>query len=206
MNTKRLFDLGLTVMALPVVVPVGLIVAALVRIRLGSPVLFRQERPGLHAEPFLLMKFRTMTDQRDDQGVLLPDDQRLPSFGLLLRKTSLDEIPTLINVLQGQMSLVGPRPLRLEYVERYSQEQARRHESLPGVTGWAQVNGRNSLDWDEKFKLDVEYVDSRSLWMDIKILFLTIRQVTTASGISAPDHATAPEFLGSKGHVDHGNR
>lgn len=197
MSLKRIFDVGLTLLALPAIVPLALIVAGFVRVKLGSPVLFRQARPGLGGEEFELMKFRTMTDDKDAKGALLPDEDRLTPFGARLRRTSLDELPTLLNVLRGDMSLVGPRPLRMEYLERYSSEQARRHEVLPGVTGWAQVNGRNALAWNQKFALDVQYVEMRSMRLDIKILWLTVREVLTSSGISADDHATAPEFLGN---------
>lgn len=161
---------------------------------MGTPVLFRQKRPGLNGKPFELLKFRTMRDERDENGGLLPDEKRLNGFGLFLRSSSLDELPELLNVLKGDMSLVGPRPLLMQYLERYTPEQARRHEVKPGITGWAQVNGRNALSWEEKFKLDVWYVDNMSLWFDIKIILLTIWKIIKREGISQPGHATAEEF------------
>lgn len=195
---KRLFDLllslgGLLVLALPL-----LLLWVLVRRKLGSPVMFRQVRPGLHGQPFMMVKFRTMTDERGADGELLPDARRLTSFGRFLRATSLDELPEFWNVLRGEMSLVGPRPLLMEYLPLYSPEQARRHEVRPGITGWAQVNGRNAVSWDERFKLDVWYVDHRSLWLDIRILWLTVRKVIVREGISAQGEATMPKFTGSK--------
>ncbi len=195
---KRLFDLLLSfglllILALPL-----LLLWGLVRCKLGSPVLFRQVRPGLHGRPFMMVKFRTMTDERGADGELLPDAQRLTSFGRFLRATSLDELPELWNVLRGEMSLVGPRPLLMEYLPLYSPEQARRHEVRPGITGWAQVNGRNALSWEERFKLDVWYVDHRSLWLDLRILWLTVRKVIVREGISAQGEATMPKFTGSK--------
>ncbi len=168
MATKRLFDFLLVTVTLPVMLPLGLVVAALVRLRLGSPVLFQQQRPGLDARPFMLLKFRTMTDARDASGALLPDADRLTPFGRWLRSTSLDELPELWNVLRGEMSLVGPRPLLMQYLDRYTPEQARRHEVRPGMTGWAQVNGRNALSWERKFELDVWYVDHASLRLDLR--------------------------------------
>lgn len=183
----------LLVLAIPL-----LLLAIAIRIKLGSPVLFKQQRPGIYGKPFQMVKFRTMTDDRDDKDELLPDALRLPSFGRWLRSTSLDELPELWNVLKGDMSLVGPRPLLMEYVPLYSREQARRHEVRPGVTGWAQINGRNALSWDEKFKLDVWYVDHRSLWLDLKILLLTVKKVFVRDGISAAGEATMPRFIGSK--------
>lgn len=195
---KRLFDLllslgGLLVLALPL-----LLLWVLVRRKLGSPVLFRQVRPGQHGRPFMMVKFRTMTDERGADGELLPDAQRLTSFGRFLRATSLDELPELWNVLRGEMSLVGPRPLLMEYLPLYSPEQARRHEVRPGITGWAQVNGRNAMSWEERFKLDVWYVDHRSLWLDLRILWLTVRKVLVREGISAQGEATMPRFTGNK--------
>ena len=177
--------------------PLLLLVALLVRVKLGTPILFRQQRPGLHGVPFTLLKFRTMTNQRDVAGKLLPDDERLTRFGRWLRSTSLDELPELINVLRGEMSLVGPRPLLMRYLDRYTSEQARRHEVRPGITGWVQVNGRNALSWEEKFKLDVWYVDNLSLWLDLKIIRLTIWKVLRREGISQTGHATMEEFSGS---------
>ena len=182
---KRLFDILCSALALLLLSPVLLVVFILVRARLGKPALFRQERPGLHGRPFTMVKFRTMLDARDAQGNPLPDSARLTRFGRLLRATSLDELPELWNVLKGDMSLVGPRPLLTEYLVLYSPEQARRHETRPGVTGWAQINGRNALSWEEKFRLDVWYVDNRSLWLDMKILFLTVKKVLVRDGISA---------------------
>jgi lipopolysaccharide/colanic/teichoic acid biosynthesis glycosyltransferase len=164
---------------------------------MGLPILFRQQRPGLHGKPFTLLKFRTMTDARDAQGNLLPDAERLTPFGSFLRRTSLDELPAFFNVLRGDMSLMGPRPLLMAYLDRYTPEQARRHEVRPGITGWAQVNGRNAITWEQKFVLDVWYVDNWSLWLDLKILFLTGWKVLRREGISQEGHATMPEFLGA---------
>lgn len=193
---KRLLDIVLAFIALALLLPVVVLLCLLVRFRLGSPVLFRQTRPGRHGKPFEMIKFRTMLDAVDAQGNPLPDDQRLTRLGSFLRSTSLDELPELWNVLKGDMSLVGPRPLLMEYLPLYSPEQARRHEVRPGVTGWAQVNGRNALSWDEKFKLDVWYVDNQSLWLDIKILFLTVKKVLVREGISADGEATMSKFKG----------
>lgn len=194
---KRIFDILLSGTALLVLLPVLVIVAILVRVKLGKPILFRQVRPGLGGQPFLMMKFRTMLDAVDDSGVPLSDAERLTSFGRFLRSTSLDELPGLINVLKGDMSLVGPRPLLVEYLPLYSSEQARRHEVRPGITGWAQVNGRNSLSWNDKFALDTWYVDNRSFWLDIKILWLTVRKVIVRDGISAEGEATMSKFTGN---------
>ncbi|MEI2614116.1 MAG: sugar transferase [Methylotenera sp.] len=194
---KRIFDLTLIVISLPLLMPAFVMVAILVRVNLGKPVLFYQVRPGLSAKPFVMAKFRTMTDERDSVGNLLPDDMRLTQYGKFLRSTSLDELPGLWSVLTGDMSLVGPRPLLMQYLDRYSPEQARRHEVRPGITGWAQVNGRNAISWEDKFKLDVWYVDNQSIWLDIKILLLTVYKVFKRSGISANDSATMPEFMGS---------
>ena len=195
---KRLFDvvvaaLTLLLLALPLVA-----LASLVQRKLGSPVLFTQVRPGLHGKPFRMVKFRTMTDARDASGALLPDAQRLTPFGRFLRSSSLDELPELWNVLHGEMSLVGPRPLLMEYLPLYTPEQARRHEVRPGITGWAQVNGRNAISWADKFALDVWYVDHRSLWLDVRILWLTVRKVLVRDGISAAGEATMPRFEGDK--------
>ena len=195
---KRLFDLlasaiGLLLLAVPLS-----LLAWKVRRKLGSPVLFTQVRPGLHGKPFCMVKFRTMTDERDASGALLPDAQRLTTFGRFLRASSLDELPELWNVLRGEMSLVGPRPLLMEYLPLYSPEQARRHEVRPGITGWAQVNGRNAISWADKFALDVWYVDHRSLWLDVRILWLTVRKVLVRDGISAAGEATMPRFEGDK--------
>ena len=195
---KRLFDFilalcGLLALALPL-----LVLTWLVRRKLGSPVFFRQVRPGLHGKPFRMVKFRTMTDASGPDGQLLPDAERLTPFGRWLRATSLDELPELWNVLRGEMSLVGPRPLLMEYLPLYSPEQARRHEVRPGITGWAQVNGRNAISWAEKFALDVWYVDHRSLWLDVRIVWLTVRKVLVRDGISAAGEATMPRFEGDK--------
>lgn len=194
---KRTFDLIVAALALCIFSPVFLLIAWQVRRKMGSPVLFYQTRPGLNGVPFRMYKFRTMTDERDAQGLLLPDGERLTRFGRWLRATSLDELPELWNVLRGDMSLVGPRPLLMEYLPRYSPEQYRRHEVRPGITGWAQVNGRNALSWEEKFALDVWYVDNRSFWLDLKILVLTIGKVFAREGISATAHVTMPLFTGS---------
>jgi lipopolysaccharide/colanic/teichoic acid biosynthesis glycosyltransferase len=195
---KRFFDVLAAGSALVVLSPVLLGVAYLVRKNLGSPVLFTQVRPGLNGKPFKMVKFRTMRDAVDAQGNALPDDQRLTPFGQFLRSASLDELPELWNVLKGDMSLVGPRPLLMEYLPLYSPEQARRHEAKPGVTGWAQINGRNAISWEDKFKLDVWYVDNQSLWLDIRIIFLTIRKVVVRDGISAEGEATMSKFTGGK--------
>jgi lipopolysaccharide/colanic/teichoic acid biosynthesis glycosyltransferase len=194
---KRLFDLVVIALALPVLALPFLVVTWLVRSRLGSPVFFLQVRPGLRGQPFEMVKFRTMHDERGPEGELLPDAARLTSFGRFLRATSLDELPELWNVLKGDMSLVGPRPLLMEYLPLYTPEQARRHEVRPGVTGWAQVNGRNAISWEDKFELDVWYVDHRSLWLDIRILWLTVQKVLVRDGISAAGEATMPRFTGS---------
>ena len=195
---KRLLDLAFTVPGLLAISPVFIIVALLILARIGRPVFFRQERPGLNARPFSLYKFRTMTGGRDESGALLPDAQRLTPFGRFLRTTSLDELPELFNVLKGDMSLVGPRPLLMRYLDRYTPEQFRRHEMPPGLTGWAQVNGRNALTWEEKFELDVWYVDHWSLWLDVKILALTLWKVLKREGISQAGHATMEEFMGTR--------
>jgi len=194
---KRFLDLLLTIPALLVLWPILVFLAVLITIRLGSPCLFRQQRPGLHGHPFLLYKFRTMTEARDRQGNLLPDADRLTPLGRFLRSTSLDELPELILVLKGDMSLIGPRPLLMRYLDRYSREQMRRHEVRPGITGWAQVNGRNDLNWEQKFRLDVWYVDHLSLGLDLKILFLTIWKILRREGINQAGEATAEEFMGN---------
>jgi sugar transferase EpsL len=193
---KRLFDLLFSALALLVLSPLILVVAVLVAIKLGRPVFFKQTRPGLRGKPFGMYKFRTMQHLVDRAGRLLPDDQRLTPFGQFLRSTSLDELPELYNILTGDMSLVGPRPLLMEYLDRYSPEQARRHAVLPGMTGWAQVNGRNALSWEAKFQLDVWYIDNWSFLLDLKILGLTVAKVLGRNGISTEGHATAPEFKG----------
>lgn len=194
---KRLLDLLLTIAAAPILLPLGFVIALLVRAAHGSPILFRQIRPGQGGRPFEMMKFRTMTDARDESGVLLPDGERLTRFGRFLRRTSLDELPEFWNVLKGDMSLVGPRPLLMEYLDRYSPEQARRHDVPPGITGWAQVNGRNAISWDQKFAFDVWYVDNRSLMLDLRILAMTMMLVVRGHGVSATEHATMPPFTGS---------
>ena len=199
---KRLTDLGIALTALALLWPVLLCLALLVWLKLGVPAFFRQTRPGLHGRPFQLIKFRTMRDAFDAQGNSLPDAERLTRFGRWLRATSLDELPELWNVLKGDMSLVGPRPLLMEYLPLYTAAQARRHEAKPGITGWAQVNGRNSLSWEEKFELDVWYVDHRSFWLDVKIILLTIKKVLLREGISAQGEATMPRFTGSQVNND----
>lgn len=195
--TKRLLDFFLALMALLVLWPILLLIAWQVRRKLGSPVFFRQTRPGWKGRPFEMVKFRTMRDAMGRDGQPLPDAERLTPFGNFLRSASLDELPELWNVLKGDMSLVGPRPLLMEYLPLYSSEQARRHEVRPGVTGWAQINGRNALSWEDKFKLDVWYVDHRSLWLDMRILMLTVKKVFVREGISADGEATMPRFTGS---------
>lgn len=195
---KRFFDFTLAFLIFIIFLPFMLLIALLIRFKLGSPVFFRQIRPGKDGKPFELIKFRTMLDAANVAGNLLPDAERMTSFGSFLRSSSLDELPELWNVLKGDMSLVGPRPLLMEYLPLYSQEQYRRHEVRPGVTGWAQINGRNTLSWEDKFKLDVWYVDNRSIWLDLKILFLTVRKVAVKDGISADQHATMPLFKGNR--------
>jgi lipopolysaccharide/colanic/teichoic acid biosynthesis glycosyltransferase len=195
---KRVFDFVVALLALLLLALPLLALAWLIRRKLGSPVLFRQVRPGLQGRPFTMVKFRTMTDERGPDGALLPDAQRLTPFGRFLRASSLDELPELWNVLKGEMSLVGPRPLLMEYLPLYTPEQARRHEVRPGITGWAQVNGRNAISWADKFALDVWYVDHRSLWLDVQILWRTVRKVLVRDGISAAGEATMTKFTGSK--------
>ena len=194
---KRALDLALTIPALVVLSPVLLVAAVLVRVKLGAPILFRQKRPGLNKKPFTLLKFRTMTAAYDAQGNVRPDAERLTSFGCFLRTTSLDELPELFNVLRGEMSIVGPRPLLIKYLGLYTAEQARRHEIKPGITGWAQINGRNAITWEEKFKLDVWYVDHISFWLDVTIIALTVWALFKRKGINQPGEATMEEFLGS---------
>lgn len=195
---KRLFDFTSAFLGLLALSPVIIVVALLIRFKLGSPILFTQDRPGLNGRVFKMMKFRSMLDAKDKQGNLLPDEQRMTKFGAFLRSTSLDELPGLFNVLKGDMSLVGPRPLLVQYLPLYSEEQARRHNVRPGITGWAQVNGRNAISWEDKFKLDVWYVDNQSFWLDIKILLLTVKKVFLREGISSDGHATTEAFLGCK--------
>jgi len=194
---KRLFGFLTALLILLIISPILLALWSLARIKLGSPVLFIQARPGRHGIPFRLYKFRTMTNTRDEAGNILPDECRLTPFGEFLRSRSLDELPELFNVLRGDMDLVGPRPLLLQYLDRYTPEQARRHEVKPGITGWAQVNGRNAITWEEKFALDVWYVDNRSFWLDLKILAMTAWKVLKREGISAEGEATMPEFMGA---------
>ena len=194
---KRAFDIVLCLLAIAVLAPVMAVVAVLVRRQMGSPVLFRQIRPGLGGKPFKMVKFRTMRDSVDKNGNSLPDAERLTRLGRFLRSSSLDELPELWNVLKGDMSIVGPRPLLVEYLSLYSATQARRHEVRPGITGWAQVNGRNSLSWEEKFVLDVWYVDNRSILLDLKIIRMTLLKVIKRDGISADGEATMPKFAGS---------
>lgn len=191
---KRIFDLTLSIFALFPLTPLVLTIAVLVRMRIGSPVLFCQERPGLHGKPFTIYKFRTMTDVWDEKGKLLPDGSRLTRLGRFLRKTSMDELPELFNVIKGDMNIIGPRPLLMQYLDRYTEEQMRRHEVKPGITGWAQVNGRNAISWEDKFTLDVWYVDHQSLSLDLKIIGLTIWKILKREGISQAGHATAEEF------------
>jgi len=198
---KRFFDFSIAWGASVALFPVFMVTAVLVRYRLGAPVLFKQMRPGIHGKPFIMYKFRSMTDQRDINGALLPDADRITRLGSFLRKSSLDELPELINVLKGDMSLVGPRPLLMQYLKRYTFQQAKRHNVKPGITGWAQVNGRNSISWEDKFKKDVWYVENQTFWLDMKILFLTLVQVYKRDGIHQEGHVTAEEFMGE---VDHG--
>lgn len=195
-HLKRIFDIVVSSLVLVVSSPLLFIIASLIRKKMGEPVLFRQQRPGLHGQFFWLLKFRTMTDVRDNAGILLPDMDRLTEFGRFLRATSLDELPELFNVLKGDMSLVGPRPLLVQYLDRYTPEQARRHEVKPGITGWAQIHGRNALTWEEKFKLDVWYVDHWNLWLDVKILITTPWKIIRREGINHSGMATMDEFRG----------
>ncbi len=195
--SKRILDVCITIPGLLVLSPLLLIISLVVMLKFGTPFLFRQKRPGYLGKPFWVYKFRTMIDTRDTHGNLLPDAERLTGLGHFLRSTSLDELPEMFNVLRGEMSWVGPRPLLMQYLERYSVEQARRHEVLPGITGWAQINGRNALTWEEKFILDVWYVDHWSFWLDIKILFLSVIKVLRREGINQPGQATSEEFMGN---------
>tara|TARA_R110000868_G_scaffold65871_8_gene196788 strand:- start:338 stop:928 length:591 start_codon:yes stop_codon:yes gene_type:complete len=195
---KRLFDFFVSLAALLTLLPILLVLYVIIAIKMGIPVFFVQARPGMQGNIFKMIKFRSMTDAKNVDGELLPDAQRLPAFGQMLRATSLDELPELWNVLKGEMSLVGPRPLLIEYLDKYTPEQARRHEVRPGVTGWAQVNGRNALSWEEKFALDTWYVDNRTFWLDIKILFMTVKQVFKRDNISQDGHVTMEKFKGSE--------
>jgi len=194
---KRCIDVLGASIGVVVFSPILVIVALCVKFKIGSPVIFRQMRPGLYGKPFFIYKFRTMTDDTDEDGNLLPDKERMHPFGQVLRKVSMDELPELFNVIYGDMSLVGPRPLLMQYLERYTPEQARRHEVRPGITGWAQVNGRNAISWEDKFKLDVWYVDNWSIWLDVKIFAITIKKVLSREGISQKGHATMEYFMGS---------
>ena len=195
---KQIFDTFLSLVGLIILLPILIVVSIITFFTIGRPVIFTQIRPGLHGKPFSFIKFRTMIDEKDKIGNLLPDKNRITKLGQFLRKTSLDELPSLWNVLKGDMSLVGPRPLLMEYLNRYSPSQARRHEDKPGITGWAQINGRNAISWEEKFKLDVWYVDNQSLWLDIKILLITVGKVLKGAGISQVGHATMEKFKGTK--------
>jgi sugar transferase EpsL len=205
---KRLFDIISSAAGLIIFSPLLAVLAVLVRLKIGSPVIFRQQRPGLNGKAFIIYKFRTMTDQCDESGNLLPDEKRLSAFGRFLRSTSFDELPELFNVLKGDMSIVGPRPLMMKYLGRYSPEQARRHEVKPGITGWAQINGRNAISWEDRFKLDVWYVDNRTFWLDIKIIFRSVWMVLARKDITQQDRATMDEFMGtrSNGTAEHPQR
>ena len=195
--SKRIFDILLSSIGLVILSPVYIVVAVLIRFKLGSPIIFRQPRPGLNGEIFNILKFRTMLDATDASGNSLPDNQRITQFGRVLRSTSLDELPELWNVLLGNMSLVGPRPLLVEYLPLYSEFQAQRHKMRPGITGWAQINGRNAVLWEEKFNLDVWYIENQSFWLDIKILFLTVKKVFMRDGIVSEGHVTSEKFRGN---------
>lgn len=198
---KRVLDTAIATGLLLLLSPLMLLLAAMIRLKLGRPILFRQERSGYNGRPFVILKFRTMLDAHSSDGKVLPDEQRLTAFGRRLRASSLDELPELINVIRGEMSLVGPRPLLTTYMDRYTSEQNRRHEVLPGITGWAQVNGRNSLSWEERFRLDIWYVDQRSLLLDCKILLLTLSTVLSQRGVSSEGHATMHPFTGTDTHI-----
>lgn len=191
---KRTFDFIASLLGLIILSPVLFIVSGMVRIKLGSPVLFRQVRPGINGKPFKMMKFRTMTNEKDANGNLLPNEERMTQFGSFLRSASLDELPELINVLKGEMSLVGPRPLLMDYIPYFTKEQKRRHELKPGITGWAQVNGRNAIGWEKKLELDIWYVENRSLWLDLKILYTTVKKVIIRDGITHEGNMSMPRF------------
>jgi len=197
MTLKRCFDVIMVVVSLPIIMPVMILVAFLIRRRLGTPVFFKQKRPGRFEKPFVMFKFRTMKELVDDKGCLLSDEKRMTPFGRFLRSTSIDELPELMNVLAGDMSLVGPRPLLMDYLSLYNDTQRRRHEVLPGITGWAQINGRNAISWQQKFELDVWYVDNQSLWLDMKILFYTIWKVVKRTDISQLGHVSMDKFEGN---------
>lgn len=203
MMVKRSFDILVSILGIILFSVIMVIAAILIRMKLGKPVIFKQVRPGQFGKPFEVYKFRTMTDEVDESGALLPDHVRLTRFGKLIRKLSIDELPQLFNVLKGDISLVGPRPLLMEYLSLYNPEQARRHDVKPGITGWAQVNGRNALSWEEKFKLDVWYVDNQSFWLDLKILFLTALKVVKSEGINQEGQATIEKFRGTPGDFEH---
>ena len=194
---KRLFDFSVSLVLIAVLAPLFVLIALLVRLKLGSPFIFRQIRPGLKGRPFVIYKFRSLTDETDNNGNLLSDSKRFTRFSSLLRRSSLDELPELVNVLKGDMSLVGPRPLLLQYLDRYDAVQARRHDVRPGITGWAQVNGRNAISWEEKFRLDVWYVDHQNFFLDLKILLMTLVQVSRQHGIHQKGHVTSNEFMGN---------
>lgn len=202
---KRLFDIIGSICALVLFSPLIVLVPVLVYFTLGSPIVFTQNRPGLNGKVFKMMKFRSMLDGKDKQGNLLPDNERMTKFGAFLRSTSLDELPGLFNVLKGDMSLVGPRPLLVQYLPLYNDEQKRRHNVRPGITGWAQVNGRNAISWEDKFKYDIWYVENQSIWLDLKILLLTIKKVFIKEGISADDHVSMPFFTGIDKNTDNKN-
>lgn len=197
MIVKRILDIIISLIAIIIFLPGLIILALLIRVKLGSPVFFIQERIGLRHRPFRIIKFRTMNNEKDKNGYILPDDNRLSNFGRTLRATSLDELPELINVLKGDMSIVGPRPLLTEYMDKYSKEQLRRHEMLPGITGWAQINGRNAISWKEKFNLDLWYIDHWSLFLDLKIIFKTVMKVIVKEGVNQDDNITMEHFNGS---------
>jgi sugar transferase EpsL len=198
LNTKRVFDLFLVLLSLPLILPILLLLAVLILIQFNFPILYKQSRLGLNTKIFTIYKFRTMTNERDKDGILLSDEVRLTKFGKFLRFTSLDELPNLWNVLKGEMSLVGPRPLLVQYLKLYTIKQARRHEVKPGITGWAQVNGRNLITWEEKFDLDVWYIDNQSFWLDIKIIFITLKNILLLKGISPKNTLTMPPFKQTK--------
>ena len=198
LNTKRVFDLFLVLLSLPLILPILLLLAVLMLIQFNFPILYKQSRLGLNTKIFTIYKFRTMTNERDKDGILLSDEVRLTKFGKFLRFTSLDELPNLWNVLKGEMSLVGPRPLLVQYLKLYTIKQARRHEVKPGITGWAQVNGRNLITWEEKFDLDVWYIDNQSFWLDIKIIFITLKNILLLKGISPKNTLTMPPFKQTK--------
>ncbi len=203
---KRLFDFSVALVALILLSPLLLIVSILVAKNLGRPILFQQVRPGLNGKLFTMVKFRTMTDGKDSNGNLLPDSERLTPFGKFLRSTSIDELPELVNVLKGEMSLVGPRPLLMDYLEKYNDHQARRHEVRPGITGWAQVNGRNAIDWEQKFDLDVWYVDNRSFWLDLRIIFLTLYKVFKKENINHSESVPMTKFEGTPSSKNNNNK